>query len=98
MVPSNILNIFNQGESSTAVADQEICLPCQIMGVFTCFAGSAYFLSDLPFKDANPKQNPLWFRYALRTSGVALFGLGVYRGTEGWLWNTDAKYKDSFLK
>lgn len=97
MIPSNILNVFTQSETSASTDDNELCLPCQVMGSLTCLAGGLYFMSELPFKDSSPKAkpNPLWWKNSVKGAGLMLFGLGIYRGGEGWLWNTHLKYKDT---
>lgn len=97
MIPSNILNVFNPPTESRPVNEEESCLACQVMGAMTCLAGGAYFMSELPFKGVkNPQEtNPTWWKNSVKSAGLVLIGLGVYRGTEGWLWNKNIKYGDS---
>jgi hypothetical protein len=99
MIPSNILGVFTPPEESRAIVDEEMCLPCQVMGALTCLAGGAYFMSELPFKDTNVtgKPNPIWWKNTVKSAGLVMIGLGVYRGGEGWLWNKNIKYKDTKL-
>lgn len=97
MIPSNILGVFTQSEESRLITDEENCLVCQIMGSFTCLAGGAYFMSNIPFKGSNEslKKNPLWWKNTVKSAGFTLFALGIYRAGEGWLWNKDIKYKNT---
>lgn len=98
MLPSNILNIFEQSFESTTIQGEELCLECQVIGSLTALIGGAYFMSNLPFKGENPAKNPTWWKNSVKSTGLVLFGLGIYRGTEGWLWNKDVKYKSSIFK
>lgn len=98
MLPSNILNVFNQNTESRVIGDDELCLECQLLGTLTSLVGGACFISNLPFKGENPAKNPTWWKNSVKSAGVVLVGLGIYRGTEGWLWNTDVKYKSSIFK
>lgn len=99
MIPSNILEVLKPPEESRSITDEEACLTCQIMGSLTCLAGGLYFMSEIPFNGSNSSttKNPVWWKNTVKSAGLGLFLLGVYRGGEGWLWNKNIKYKDSFL-
>lgn len=97
MIPSNILDVFVPTESKD-LSQEPQCLGCQIMGSATCLVAGAYFVSPLPFKgDMDFKKSPVWFRKSVQLAGCCVLGLGVYRGGEGWLWNTDLKYKEGLF-
>lgn len=104
MIPSNILGVLNPPEESKSINEEEACLPCQVIGSFTCLMGGLYFMSEMPFKEdeiskkAKPnKPLPGWWKPAVKSSGAVLFALGVYRGGEGWLWNKDLKFKKPYF-
>lgn len=99
MIPSNILGVLTPPDSSKQTSEEEQCLACQLMGSLLCLAGGVYFMSEFPFQESNAssKKNPLWWKNTVKTAGLGLFGYGIYRGGEGWLWNKDIKYKDTFF-
>ncbi|CAM9011969.1 hypothetical protein WICANDRAFT_62972 [Wickerhamomyces anomalus NRRL Y-366-8] len=91
---SNIVKVFNPPESrDLEPKEYENCLPCQIMATVTAIGAGIWFTSGQLFDDSklskteNLKKNPIWWRYFIRGSGYGLIGYGVFRGTEGWLWN-----------
>lgn len=91
---SNILKVFNPPESRDLEPQEyDNCVPCQIMATVSSIGAGVWFASGQVFEDEkltkaeNLKKNPIWWRNFIRTSGVALIGYGVYRGTEGWLWD-----------
>lgn len=99
MIPSNILGVLTPAEGSRKIPDEEKCLACQLMGSALCLAGGIYFMSEIPFQGSNAssKKNPLWWKNSVKSAGLGLFGYGIYRGGEGWLWNKDIKYKDTLF-
>lgn len=101
MIPSNILGVFSPPEDSNSLKDEELCLPCQLMGAATCIIGGLYFMSELPFKEdpkvKQKKPTPLYWKPAVKTSGGVLIGFGIYRAFEGFLWNKDLKYKKPYF-
>lgn len=78
---SNILDVF----SPPAVRDlpEEECLGCTAVQTVMSLAGGAYFASSMPFKDTQGrvdlKKHPVWFQRGVRSGGIALFALGMYR-------------------
>ncbi|GMM31063.1 hypothetical protein DAMA08_038080 [Martiniozyma asiatica (nom. inval.)] len=98
MIPSNILQVFNPPTESKEILDEELCLPCQVIGSLTAITGGLYFASGLPFKgDFDFKKSPKYWRNMVRFSGLPILALGIYRGGEGWLWNKDIKYKENWF-
>lgn len=108
---SNILDIFNPPPRRD-LTDKETgdCLPCQVMSTVFSLGYGIYLLSGKATEHTDEKklkgitieqfekQNPKWWRASLKTVGIGLIVLGLFRGTDGFLWNTDKTYKPISLK
>ncbi|AGO11441.1 AaceriACR195Wp [[Ashbya] aceris (nom. inval.)] len=99
---SNILSVFNPPPSRDLTQEEtKDCLPCQLMSSAFALGFGSYLLSGRAFRynekdkakgitlEEFNRYNPAWWRNSLRTFGGGLVLLGLVRGTEGWLWNTD---------
>ncbi|CAH01791.1 hypothetical protein KDRO_C02750 [Kluyveromyces lactis] len=103
---SNITSLFNP-PAQRDLTDEETrdCIPCQIMATAFSLGFGGYLASGKPFQygEAEKKKgvtveqfaklNPKWWVSSARLFGGALIAFGIYRGTEGWLWNKEKKYK-----
>lgn len=98
---SNILSVFSPPPSRDLTGEEtKDCLPCQVMATVSALGAGAWFASGKVFEDdlkltkeESLKKNPIWWRNTIRSSGYLLIAFGIYRGTEGWLWNKENEYK-----
>lgn len=103
---SNIANLFNPPpERDLSVEETEDCLPCQVMATAFSIGFGSYLASGKPFQygeiekrkgitvEEFAKLNPKWWVNTIKSFGTVLIVFGIYRGTEGWLWNQQKRYK-----
>ncbi|CDO93275.1 unnamed protein product [Kluyveromyces dobzhanskii CBS 2104] len=103
---SNITSLFNPPpQRDLTDAETKDCVPCQIMATAFSLGFGAFLASGRPFQygEAEKKKgvtveefaklNPRWWISSARALGGALILFGVYRGSEGLLWNKDKTYK-----
>lgn len=103
---SNIVSVFNPPPQRTLSTEETMdCVPCQVMATMFSIGFGGYLAAGQPFKYTDKerkkgislqefeKQNPKWWKNGIRGFGGALVIFGLFRGTEGWLWNKNKKYK-----
>ncbi|SCU93652.1 LAMI_0E15126g1_1 [Lachancea mirantina] len=103
---SNILSVFNPAPSRDLdESETRDCVPCQVMSTLFSLGFGSYLVSGKPFEYCEKDQkkgislrefnrlNPQWWRITLRSAGGILLLFGLFRGTEGWLWNRGKIYK-----
>lgn len=103
---SNIIDVFNPPPNRRLEPEETMdCLPCQVMASTFALGFGGYLATGQAFKYTDKerkqgitlaefeKRNPQWWKYSLRGLGSALIVFGIFRGTEGWIWNKDKKYK-----
>lgn len=103
---SNIKDLFNPPpQRELSEEETRDCVPCQIMASTFALGFGGYLASGKPLQygDAEKKKgvtieefgrlNPRWWVTTVRSFGAGLVLFGIYRGTEGWLWNKTKQYK-----
>ncbi|ODV97520.1 hypothetical protein PACTADRAFT_38449 [Pachysolen tannophilus NRRL Y-2460] len=91
---SNIIDIFVPPKPRDLSEDETAdCVPCQMMAFLFGVGGGLYFSSGRVFKGEKIGDNPMWWKYTVRTGGLAMIAYGAYRGGQGWLWDKDRVYK-----